>query len=190
MNHMTRLIFAVHRGLDRIGGWLPQLALRAILGWEFFASGLAKLGGANWFGDVAHRFPPPFDLLPVDVSWALATWTELAGGVCLWLGLATRFWAAGLVILCVVAIAGVHWPSDWNTLAELWKGYAIADLGYGYYKLPLILIAMLLPLLFTGAGLLSIDRIISSAYRGRSASLPTLRRQTPRFPTESDAGAP
>lgn len=190
MNSLARLILAAHRGLDRIGTWLPQLALRALAGWEFFESGLVKLGGANWFTDVAHSFPPPFDLLPVELSWALATWTELVGGVCLWLGLATRFWAACLLILCAVAIAGVHWPGDWNSLMELWKGYAVSASSHGDFKTSLILVVLLLPLLFTGAGLISIDRIISWAYRDRSASLPRPRRQTPRFPTESDAGAP
>mgnify|MGYP001607858054 CR=1 FL=1 len=46
----------------------------------------------------------------------------------------------------------MHWPAEWGTLAELWKGYAISDKGYGNFKLPLILLVMLLPLLFAGPG--------------------------------------
>jgi putative oxidoreductase len=160
MQALIGLVEAAHRGLDRIGTWLPQLALRALVGWEFFEAGLEKLGGENWFADVADKFPFPFDLLPPAASWFLATWTEVLGGICIWLGLATRFWAAGLVILSIVAIAGVHWPADWSSLSELWKGYAITDRGYGNFKLPLLLIAMLLPLLFTGAGRLSLDELI------------------------------
>jgi putative oxidoreductase len=109
---------------------------------------------------VADKFPFPFSVLPPDVSWFLATWTEVLGGICIWLGLATRFWAAGLLILTIVAIAGVHWPAEWSSLSELWKGYAITDRGYGNFKLPLLFIAMLLPLLFTGAGRLSLDELI------------------------------
>lgn len=160
MHALIGLVEAAHRVLDRIGTWLPQLALRALIGWEFFEAGVEKLRGENWFADVAHRFPFPFDLLPPDASWILATWTEIAGGICLWLGLATRFWATGLLILTIVAIAAVHWPAEWSSLAELWKGYAITDRGYGNFKLPLIFIAMLLPLLFTGAGRLSLDELI------------------------------
>jgi putative oxidoreductase len=160
MHAIIGLVEAAHRGLDRIGSWLPQLALRALIGWEFLEAGIEKLGGENWFADVADRFPFPFSALPPDVSWFLATWTELLGGICIWLGLATRFWAAGLLILTVVAIAGVHWPAEWSSLSELWKGYAITDRGYGNFKLPLIFIVMLLPLLFTGAGRLSLDELI------------------------------
>ncbi|HEY7752575.1 MAG TPA: DoxX family protein [Steroidobacteraceae bacterium] len=160
MQALIGLVEAAHRGLDRIGTWLPQLALRALVGWEFFEAGIEKLRGENWFADVADKFPFPFDLLPPAASWFLATWTEVLGGICIWLGLATRFWAAGLVILSIVAIAGVHWPADWSSLSELWKGYAITDRGYGNFKLPLLLIAMLLPLLFTGAGRLSLDELI------------------------------
>jgi putative oxidoreductase len=160
MSAMTAVWMKATQALDRLGTWLPQLALRALVGWEFFEAGLMKLRGDNWFADVADRFPFPFSALPADVGWFVATWTELAGGVGIWLGFATRFWALGLIILTVVAIASVHWPDDWNSLAELWKGYAIRDQGYGNFKLPLILLAMLLPLLFSGAGRASIDHLI------------------------------
>ncbi len=153
-----------HRTLDRIGSWLPQLALRAIVGWEFFESGLAKLQGENWFSAVQENFPFPFSVMPVEISWFLATWSELVGGVAIWLGLATRFWSTSLLILTVVAIAGVHWPAEWNSLSELLRGYAITDKGFGNYKLPLILLVMLLPLLFGGAGRASIDHLIRLRY--------------------------
>jgi len=154
------LLSSVHRGLDRLGTWLPQLALRGIVGWEFFESGLEKLRGENWFVDIADRFPFPFGLLPAETSWFIATWSELIGGICLWIGLATRYWSLVLIVLSYVAIASVHWPDDWSSFAELWKGYAITDRGYGNFKLPLILIVLLLPLLFSGAGRASIDELI------------------------------
>lgn len=159
MSAVARLS-SLHRGLDRLGTWLPQLALRALVGWEFFESGLEKLRGDNWFADIADKFPFPFGLLPVEASWFIATWAELIGGICLWIGLATRYWAVALIILSYVAIASVHWPDDWSSFAELWKGYAITDRGYGNFKLPLILIVMLLPLVFWGAGRASVDELI------------------------------
>jgi putative oxidoreductase len=134
--------------------------LRALVGWEFLEAGLEKLRGDNWFADVAEKFPFPFGLLPVDASWFIATWAEILGGIGLWIGLATRYWALALIVLSYVAIASVHWPAEWGSLAQLWKGYAITDRGYGNFKLPLILIVMLLPLLFTGAGRLSLDHLI------------------------------
>jgi len=58
----------------------------------------------------------------------------------------------------------VHWPAEWATLSELWKGYAITDRGYGNFKLPLILMVLLLPLLVAGPGRVSIDHLIRRHY--------------------------
>jgi putative oxidoreductase len=160
MNVIAGPVEGTLRILDRLGEWLPQLGLRALLGWEFLESGLEKLRGENWFADVSDKFPFPFGLLPVDVSWWLATWTEILGAIGLWVGLLTRFWSLSLIILTVVAIAAVHWPAEWASFGELWQGYAITDRGHGNFKLPLLFIAMLLPLLFAGPGRLSIDYAI------------------------------
>ena len=72
-----------------------------------------------------------------------------------------------MIVLTVVAIAGVHWPSEWNSLAELWKGYAITDKGFGNYRVPLLFIAMLFPLMFVGAGKLSLDHILGKKLASR-----------------------
>lgn len=83
-------------------------------------------------------------------------------------GLATRFFSISLIILTIVAIASVHWPENWVTLNELVKGYRIVDEngdGFGNYKLPMIYLVMLLPLLFGGAGKLSIDYLISKRFK-------------------------
>jgi len=63
-------------------------------------------------------------------------------------------------VLTIVATAAVHWPADWSTLAELAQGYAISNKGYGNFKLPVIFLAMLIPLLFMGAGKISFDNLI------------------------------
>jgi len=72
-----------------------------------------------------------------------------------------------LIILTIVAIAAVHWPESWSTLGELWQGYAISDKGFGNYKLPLILLIMLLPLMFNGAGRLSVDHWMGKFCKAR-----------------------
>ncbi|CRD46460.1 DoxX family protein [Stenotrophomonas indicatrix] len=148
--------------LDAVGRWLSPLALRALLAWEFFESGREKLGGQNWFADLEGRFPFPFSTLPASLNWQLATWLELVGAVMLLLGLATRSVAYIFWVLTIVAIAAVHWPDQWNGLDELWRGYAITDQGYGNFKLPLLFLAMLLPLILNGAGSLSLDRLLAS----------------------------
>lgn len=136
--------------LNRIGDFLPQLGLRFLLAWEFWDSGITKLQGQNWFADIQQAFPYPFNVIPVDVSWFLATWTELLGAVGLALGLGTRFWAFSLIVLDVVAWVSVH--AD--------NGYNVCSNGY---KLPLIYLIMLLPLLFSGPGKASLDHFVVRA---------------------------
>ncbi|GIK25518.1 MAG: hypothetical protein BroJett006_17640 [Betaproteobacteria bacterium] len=147
--------------LDGAGAWLAPLGLRLILAWEYFEAGLEKFRGENWFGDIRDQFPFPFSVVPPEISWQLATWFELAGGVALLIGFGTRFFSASLFVLTVVAIAAVHWPAEWLTLAELAQGYALTDKGQGNYKLPLIFLVMLLPLILTGPGRLSLDAWIA-----------------------------
>lgn len=167
---MTMARWTAHAlcALDEAGRWLGPLGLRLLLGWEFLESGLEKLHGQNWFADIQAQFPFPFDVIPPDVSWQMATGFELVGGVALMLGVGTRFFAMSLLVLTVVATAAVHWPMAWTTLGELWQGYAITDDGHGNFKLPLIFMAMLLPLLLGGPGKLSVDQAVWRWWRARS----------------------
>lgn len=157
---MKKTIGKLLAGIDILGLWVGLLGLRLILGWEYFESGLEKFRGENWFADIQERFPFPFDAVPPEVSWQLATWFELVGGIALAIGLGTRFFGAALFVLTIVAIASVHWPAEWATLGELLQGYALTDRGQGNYKLPLIFLAMLLPLILSGPGKLSVDALI------------------------------
>lgn len=151
--------------LREAGDWTWPLLLRLILAWEFFEAGLGKLRGENWFGDIPWAdwqkgFPFPFDRIPTDLNWLLATWGELVFAAMLVLGLFTRFAATSLLVITVVATAAVHWPAEWGSLAELWSGYVITPEGAGNYKLPLLFAVMLLPLVFYGGGKLSLDHLL------------------------------
>ncbi len=166
MSSFTQIISfydIVRSKLNAAGAWLPQLALRLVLAWEFGEAGFEKLHGANWFADI--NFPFPFSLLPPDISWGISIFFEIVGAFALAFGIATRFFTISLIILTIVAISVVHWPEQWSTLPELVKGYRIVDEsndGFGNYKLPLLFIVMLLPLLLSGAGRASIDYLIRS----------------------------
>ncbi|MBX9848938.1 MAG: DoxX family protein [Rhodocyclaceae bacterium] len=150
--------------LDGVGEWIGLLLLRALVGWEFLEAGWTKLHRDNWFADIQDQFPFPFSVVPPEISWQMATWFELLGGIALIIGLATRFFSVSLIILTVVAILSAHWPAEWNSLAELAQGYVLTDDGYGNFKLPLILLVMLTPLVFCGPGRLSIDGWIRQHY--------------------------
>lgn len=161
---MTALINLWHATVERLEGlgqWLAPLALRLILAWEFWEAGREKFSGSNWFMNIQGQFPFPFNLVPSEISWAMATWFELIGALALVFGLATRFFAFSLSVLTIVAIASVHWPSDFASVADLLMGYAITDKGHGNYKLPLIFLIMLLPLVLRGAGRCSLDALLA-----------------------------
>jgi len=154
--------------LHTVNDWLPGLLLRLILAWEFGEAGWAKWHGQNWFADL--QFPFPFSLLPAEVNWNMAMTFELVGALALLLGLFTRFFSLSLMVVTVVAIASVHWPEHWRSMADLLMGYRFEDVegdGFGNYKLPLIYLLMLLPLVTQGAGKWSFDRLLSHLCDGR-----------------------
>lgn len=146
--------------LEESSPWFSLLLIRLLLAWEFFEAGLTKLGGENWFVHIQDDFLWPFSIIPATVNWHLATWFELIGGVLLAIGLGTRFTAMSLLVLTIVATHAVHLPDVWPGIEQVWNGYAISDDGYGNFKLPLLFIAMLIPLIMTGPNKLSLDYLI------------------------------
>ena len=151
--------------LRGVGQTLPPLILRLIMGWEFWQSGVEKYTGENWFADVQSKFPFPFSVIPPNISWGMATWFELAGAVMLVVGLFTRLAAYSLLVLTFVATAAVHWPDMIAMWSDLAKGYAITDSGHGNFKLPLLFVVMLLPIIFQGPGKISVDYLLSRAFK-------------------------
>ncbi len=164
-------------GIDLIGLWLAMLSLRILLGWDFYESGLEKLHGENWFMDIQERFPFPFNLVPPEISWQMATWFELIGGIALVIGLATRFFSISLFILTIVAIASVHWPDSWSTFGQLMQGYGFTDKGFGNFKLPVLFLGMLLPLILSGPGRLSLDHYLRRRTENSAATSESVTNQ-------------
>ena len=78
----------------------------------------------------------------------LATGTEMAGFILLFLGLATRFISFPIIIVMIVAITTVH----------LGNGFDAGDNGL---EIPLYYILMLFSLIITGPGRISLDHLIS-----------------------------
>ena len=161
MDKLNKLKNQVIDILNPMSDYVALLPIRLLMAYEFWTAGMTKFNGTNWFERFQDNFIFPFNYVPVEISWFMATWAELIGALCLFFGLFTRFWALSLVIVSIVAISGVHWPDDWNSLSELWKGYAITNKGFGNYRVPLLFIAMLFPLIFSGAGKISLDNILA-----------------------------
>jgi len=152
MTAAIQLYFTLTSRLEQAGAWIAALGLRLLLAYEFGESGLEKFRGENWFDGVKDDSPLPFSVIPTDISWFLATWSELLGAVALVIGLGTRFFSASLIILTVVAWMAVH----------AGNGYNVCDNGF---KLPLIYVVLFVPLLLTGAGKLSMDHWLAKRFR-------------------------
>ncbi len=133
--------------LNRGGDYLSLLGLRLLLAWEYGESGVVKLRGENWFHHIKEDFPFPFNVVSTDISWFLATWSELLGAVALAIGFATRLFGVSLIVLTLVAWYSVH----------AGHGYNVCDNGF---KLPLMFLIMFIPLVLSGPGKLSIDHLL------------------------------
>ena len=127
-------------GLQR----LAVLMLRLLLGAVFVMHGSQKiLGGggvAGFAGGLAKMGIEPH----VPLAWVVAI-TEFVGGICVFFGFLTRFWAAGLVIDMAVAMFKVH----------LVNGFFISKNGF---ELVLTLGVLALAVVFMGPGWPSVDR--------------------------------
>ncbi|HVA93489.1 MAG TPA: DoxX family protein [Candidatus Dormibacteraeota bacterium] len=117
---------------------LGLLVLRAVLGASFIYHGLPKLNNTAHVMKVftGYGFPSYF----VYISGIL----EVFGGGLLLAGLFTRGVALLLAIEMGVVLGQVKFPST-------------GIYAYGQYELPLLLGAMALALVTTGAGVISID---------------------------------
>jgi putative oxidoreductase len=132
-------------GLER----LAVLILRLFLGFAFTMHGSQKLLGAFGGGGVSGVAGMMGKLgIEPSLLWAwVVSITEFVGGVCLFFGFLTRFWAAGLVIDMAVAVVKVH----------LVNGFFVGKNGV---ELPLTFGVIALAILLTGPGSLSMDRAI------------------------------
>ena len=146
---ITSIRLSIVSLLDNLHSVFSPLALRLLLAYEYWDSGISKFNGENWFADIQGAFPFPFNLIPADLNWQLATYSELIGAVALLVGLGTRFFSFTLIVVTVVAWAAVH----------AGNGYNVCDNGW---KLPLFYLVLFLPLALGGAGKLSLDHLFFS----------------------------
>ena len=116
LSHQPTIIRWFNSVAPRLDG-VASLVLRLILGPVLIAAGWEKITGDNWFGFQQESFPFPFNVLPPEVSWFLASWTEFLGGIALLFGLATRWVAIPLAVTMFVAAYAVHLDNGWAAIA-------------------------------------------------------------------------
>ncbi|NCO19557.1 MAG: DoxX family protein [Gammaproteobacteria bacterium] len=166
MSGLTELYDRLTDRLRSAGDWIAPLGLRLLLAHEFYKAGVMKAGTEGvpgWFA--GKGFPLPFDWFPASANWTMVTWTEILAGIALALGLFTRFFAFSLVVVTTIAIVSTHWPESWDSLGQLWQGYSVSRVVEegefrGNFRIPMLFLVMLLPLVFMGGGKLSLDHLL------------------------------
>ncbi|MCQ9326054.1 HvfX family Cu-binding RiPP maturation protein [Neisseria dentiae] len=132
---------------DTWGKDAALLGLRLFAAYEFWEAGIEKWNGQNWFADIQSAFPFPFNLFSAGFNWTAATGIELVAPLLLLFGLFGRAGALMLMALTAVAWAAVHSGN----------GYNVCDNGY---KMALIYLVALLPLVLQGMGRFSLDYLL------------------------------
>jgi len=161
MNALYNLAMWKIEMANKIGTFLPQLAIRLLLAWEFGTAGWEKFNGTNWFGEIQDKFIYPFNMIDPNVTWLIVTYSELIGAVLLVLGLATRSVSVIFIFLIIISMSSLYIPASWDSCIAL-SQYAcqMCDSECGNFKLLLIYMVLFLPLLFSGAGKLSLDHLV------------------------------
>ncbi len=123
---------------------LSPLIFRLILAYGFLEPAWNKLQDVHAIGDWFASMDLP---APYAQAW-MATITECLGIILLTLGLGTRIIAVPLIVTMLVAIKTVHWDN----------GFAAGNNGF---EIPFYYALMLLSLIFTGSGKISLDYVLS-----------------------------
>lgn len=130
---------------------LLLLAIRIYWGGSFLISGWGKLhhmaGVSDYFSSLGIPFP--------TLNAYLAGCTELIGGFCLLIGLASRLTAIPLIFVMVVALLTAHHAAlinAWNDPQNL-----INQLPFNYLLTALIIFAF-------GPGKLSVDFLVQKSF--------------------------
>ena len=126
---------------------IPPLLFRLILSYGFYEPALKKVNNidaiAQWFASMNYPFP--------TLNAYMAATTETLGFVLLFLGLGTRLISLPLIVVMIVAITTVH----------LGNGFAAGNNGF---EIPLYYLLMLVSLVITGPGKISLDRLAQKYY--------------------------
>jgi putative oxidoreductase len=144
------LLEAADRVVSRLeqSQWIPQLLVRLYVGYFFFETGWAKAQNLDAMMERFVGWGIPFP----GFSAVLSTYTELAGGALLVLGLGTRLAAMPLLVNMLVALLTVNIRNA-GTFDEFF------ELDTPLYAL------FFLWLGFTGPGRVSLDHWLYTRWR-------------------------
>ncbi|WP_206243831.1 DoxX family protein [Novosphingobium terrae] len=147
-------------------GW-AALPLRLIIGFGFMQHGFAKLArGPDAFPAILHAMGLPFPHLLGYATIAV----ELLGGLCMLLGALVPLASIPMIIVLIVATITVHWPNGFSSIKLMSFDAAGAHFGQPGYETDLLYIAGIVTLCLTGAGPVSVDRLLARVWRRARAA--------------------
>jgi putative oxidoreductase len=137
--------------------WTP-LPLRLVIGFGFMAHGWAKLTrGPSGFAKMLAQIGAP---LPDMTAW-VSTLIELLGGLAIFVGAFVEIVSIPLIIMMLVAILTVHLKYGFSSINTIGLTKDGPQFGPPGYEINLLYIAGLIALIISGAGALSIDRLLA-----------------------------
>jgi putative oxidoreductase len=137
--------------------WVP-LPLRLIVGLGFMAHGWAKLSrGPSGFAKLLAQIGAP---LPEVTAW-VSTFTELVGGLAIFVGAFVEVVSVPLIAMMLVAMFTVHLKYGFSSVNTIGMTESGPKFGPPGYEINLLYIAGLVSLILGGAGALSVDHLIS-----------------------------
>jgi putative oxidoreductase len=137
--------------------WTP-LPLRLVIGFGFMAHGWAKLTrGPSGFAKMLAQIGAP---LPDMTAW-VSTLIELLGGLAIFVGAFVEIVSIPLIIMMLVAILTVHLKYGFSSINTIGLTKDGPQFGPPGYDINLLYIAGLIALIISGAGALSIDRLLA-----------------------------
>ena len=142
--------------------WAP-IPLRLIVGYGFFAHGLAKIEkGPDHFVAIVDAIGTP---LPYVMAW-LTILVELAGGIAILLGTFVALASIPMVAVLLVAMVSVHLRYGFTSIKLMAITATGPKFGPPGIETDLLYIACLAALVMLGAGPWSVDGWIAARRRG------------------------
>jgi len=162
------------------------LPVRLIVGYGFFAHGLAKVErGPEHFADVLYKLGVP---LPHLASWATIL-VELLGGLTVLAGAFISIASVPMIVVLLVAIFTVHLPYGFSSVKLKDVTAAGPVFGMPGYEIDLLYIAGLLTLVMGGPGPFAIQNALTALQRRKAGTQDHAPVHQSGFATQFDSEA-
>lgn len=148
---------------EAVARWAP-IPLRLIVGYGFFAHGLAKLEkGPENFVAIVQAIGMP---LPHVMAW-LTIVVELMGGLAVLAGALVPLASIPMAVVLLVAMFTVHLPFGFTSIKLMSVTVGGPHFGPPGYETDLLYLACLATLVMAGSGPVAIDNWIGKHLKGK-----------------------